>query len=106
MDKDWEDPVDNIFHEEYQYSEDSESDEDLGIEEHENSRNCECEDPGNNSEMKLGISFAQAKANYDVAGTEVKEERDCITVAGNSDLMDPDTNAILDKIVEDIKMQY
>ena len=106
MDKDWEDPVDNIFHEEYQYSEDSESDEDLGIEEHENSRNCECEDPGNNSEMKLGISFAQAKANYDVAGTEVKEERDCITVAGNSDLMDPDTDAILDKIVEDIKMQY
>ena len=45
MDKDWEDPVDNIFHEEYQYSEDSESDEDLGIEEHYYSRNCEREDP-------------------------------------------------------------
>ena len=106
MDEDWEDQVDNIFHEEYQQSEDSESDDDLGIEEHENSRNCESEDPGNNSEMKLGISFAQAKANYNVAGTEVKEERDSITVAGNSDLMDPNTDAILDKIVEDIKMQY
>ena len=106
MDEDWEDQVDNIFHEEYQQSEDSESDDDLGIEEHENSRNCESEDPGNNNEMKLGISFAQAKANYDVAGTEVKEERDSITVAGNSDLMDPNTDAILDKIVEDIKMQY
>ena len=39
------DPFGNIFHDEYQHSEDSESDEDLGIEEHYNSRNCEREDP-------------------------------------------------------------
>ena len=35
-------------------------------------------------EMNLGISEAEAMANYMAAGTEVQEEEDDITVAGNS----------------------
>ena len=64
------------------------------------------EDSGLNDELKLDISVSQAKANYEMAGTEVEEEEDRITVAGNGDLMNPEVNEILDKVVEDTKMAY
>ena len=64
------------------------------------------EDSGLNDELKLDISVSQAKANYEMAGTEVEEEEDRITVAGNEDLMNPEVNEILDKVVEDTKMAY
>ena len=64
------------------------------------------EDSGLNDELKLDISVSQAKANYEMAGLEVEEEEDRITVAGNGDLMNPEVNEILDKVVEDTKMAY
>ena len=55
---------------------------------------------------KLGISEAQAKENYNVAGSEVNEEADRITVADNANLMDAKVNDILDDIVNEIQMPY
>lgn len=57
-------------------------------------------------ELKLDISSAQAKANYDAAGTEVTEEPDKITVAKNAAIMNSEVNDILDKLVEHIQMPY
>ena len=36
------------------------------------------------------------------AGTEVEEERDRITVTGNEELISPEVDKILDKIVVDL----
>ena len=55
---------------------------------------------------KLGISEAQAKENYNVAGSEVAEEVDRITVADNANLIDAKVNDILDDIVNEIQMPY
>ena len=55
---------------------------------------------------KLGISEAQARENYNVAGSEVNEEADRITVADNANLMDAKVNDILDDIVNEIQMPY
>ena len=97
---DTEEPADSFFHENYQVEESSESDEDL-------------EDDGEQSDnevvevvVKLGISEIQSRANLDAAGTEVEEEDDRITVANNLDMMSPEVDAILDKIVKDLGMPY
>ena len=72
------------------------------------------EDFGHDSEQteeeicgdKLSISEELARANYAAAGTEVEEERDRITVAGNIHLMNSAVNDILSKIVSDIELPY
>ena len=97
---DTEEPADSFFQENYQVEASSESDEDL-------------EDDGEQSDnevvevvVKLGISEIQSRANLDAAGTEVEEEDDRITVANNLDMMSPEVDAILDKIVKDLGMPY
>ena len=57
-------------------------------------------------EDKLGISEELARKNYIAAGTEVEEEKDRITVAGNPDLMNPEVNSILDRILLDLNLPY
>ena len=44
--------------------------------------------------------------NYLTAGKEVLEEADGISVAGNSDLIDPDINETLDRIVKELSLPY
>ena len=100
----WLDLPDDIFHEEYEPEEDSESDgEPMDNEELENiSYSAEL----GNCALRLGISDDQAQANYDAAGREIEEETDRITVADNEHLMDAATNEILDEIVSEIEMPY
>ena len=100
----WLDPPDDIFHEEYEPEEDSESEEEhIDNEELENiSYSAEL----GKCELRLGISDDQAQANYDAAGKEIEEEADRITVADNDHLMDAATNEILDEIVSEIEMPY
>ena len=57
-------------------------------------------------EMNLGISEAEAMANYMAAGTEVEEEEDDITVAGNSGLISEEVEEILDSIVGELNLPY
>ena len=92
----WREPEESIFNEDYlaEGSDDSE-------EEHEE---LEVEVVEDSVDKKLGISEKQAKANLEAAGTEVDEEAERITVAANYDLMSPEVDAILDKIVEDLKL--
>ena len=61
---------------------------------------------GGNDECRLGITAVQAKANYDIAGTEVEEEKDGITIQDNADLMNYEVDNILNKVVEEIQMKY
>ena len=57
-------------------------------------------------EIKLGITEAQAKANYLAAGIEVVEEEDGISVAGNSDLINEEVEEILNRIVGELDLPY
>ena len=57
-------------------------------------------------DVMLDISKEQAMANYFAAGTEVEEEKDKITVEGNSKLIAQDVDEILDKIVEELHLPY
>ena len=57
-------------------------------------------------EVKLGITEEEADLNYLAAGTEVEEEEDGITVAGNSELINPEVEEILDEIVKDLDLPY
>ena len=59
-----------------------------------------------NDEFRLGITAVQAKANYDIAGTEVEEEKDGITIQDNADLMNYEVNNILNEVVQEIQMPY
>ena len=95
------DPSVDIFNEDYHEGEgeDSESDDDVSI----------GEDPEtieNNVEVRLGISEAQAKANYAAAGTEVDKEEERITILGNPHLMSPEIDACLERIIEELHMPY
>ena len=99
---------DNVLDEDYNEVGDSESEDELVslVElELELESNPDEVDHGN-AGLKLGISAAQAKHNYDAAGTEVDEEKDRITLAGNAHLIDEETDAILDNIVKKIEMRY
>ena len=95
----WGDPEESIFNEDYLAEEGSDDSE----EEHEE---MDLEVVEDNVDKKLGISEKQAKANLEAAGTEVDEEAERITVAANYDLMNPEVDAILDNIVEDLKIPY
>ena len=95
----WREPEESIFNEDYLAEEGSDDSE----EEHEE---MDLEVVEDNVDKKLGISVKQAKANLEAAGTEVDEEAERITVAANSDLMSPEVDAILDNIVEDLKLPY
>ena len=96
------DALDSVFHEDYQEEESSESEEDLAEGEENSDQRVEIAGVVD----KLGISAAQAEANLAAAGTVVDEEGDRITIAGNLDLMNPETDAVLDRIVKDLEMPY
>ena len=55
---------------------------------------------------KLGISEAVAQENYFMAGQEVEEEEDRITLDGNIYLITREVDEILDKIVADLNLPY
>ena len=94
------DPLDSIFEENYQIEDNSESDEgDTAVDLSDDLEKMEIPD-------KLGISEEQARFNLANAGTEVEEEADRITIAGNLDLINPETDAILDRIVDKLNMPY
>ena len=97
------DPMD-IFVETYDDAEDS-SESESG-EEVFNLEQLEISNDEEKVAYKLGISEAQARENYNVAGSEVNEEADRITVADNANLMDAKVNDILDDIVNEIQMPY
>ena len=97
------DPMD-IFVETYDDAEDS-SESESG-EEVFNLEQLEISNDEEKVASKLGISEAQARENYNVAGSEVNEEADRITVADNANLMDAKVNDILDDIVNEIQMPY
>jgi hypothetical protein len=94
----------DIFEETYDDAEDS-SESESG-EEVFNLEQLEISNDEEKVASKLGISEAQAKENYNVAGSEVNEEADRITVADNANLMDAKVNDILDDIVNEIQMPY
>ena len=58
------------------------------------------------SGARLGINESLARANYEAAGTEVDEELDRITVAGNLQLLNKDVDEILDRIVTELDLPY
>ena len=62
--------------------------------------------PGEEIGRKLCITEAQARENYLTAGTEVAEEEDRITVAAHYDLINPEVDVILEKIVVDLNLPY
>ena len=62
--------------------------------------------PGEEIGRKLCITEAQARENYLAAGTEVAEEEDSITVAAHYDLINPEVDVILEKIVVDLNLPY
>lgn len=93
----------DIFTEDYMAGGDTDTDDELEVLDHlEISERVD----GTEDEMKLDISIAQAKANFEAAGKEVDEEQDRITIADNENLMNCEVNEILNKVVEDIKMAY
>ena len=106
-----EDPsLDQVFFESYNDSDDS-SDDDMEREGHLDSGTTGEEDTtdvedGEQVELKLGITEAQASANYLEAGTEVDEEEDGINLAEHSDLIIPEIDEILDKIVLEKALPY
>ena len=55
---------------------------------------------------KLEISVRLADKNYENAGIEVDEEEENITVEKYADLIDGETDLILDEIVDKIQMRY
>ena len=65
---------------------------------------------GTEAEVKvrtsLGITEDQARMNYVAAGKEVLEETDGITVAGNADLIDPEIDSVLNRIVKELDLPY
>ena len=99
--EDFLDPAD-VFHEDFH----EDSDSDAMSDENEVMDTNAVHESIDRCEKKLAISIEQAKANYARAGTEVEEEPESITVGANTELIDPVTNAILDEIVEDIKLPY
>ena len=115
------DPVlDEVFYESYNHIS-SDSDNSDSEDDKENDRDSDvitvAEDPGSLVgmeesgdgevvEVKLGITEEEADLNYLAAGTEVEEEEDGITVAGNSELINPEVEEILDEIVRDLDLPY
>ena len=106
-----EDPsLDHVFFESYNDSDDS-SDDAMEREGHLDNETAGEEDTtdvedGEQVELKLGITEAQASANYLEAGTEVDEEEDGINLAEHSDLIIPEIDEILDKIVLEKALPY
>ena len=94
----------DIFGEQYKDGEDSDSDDELESIAMDHLEEGDVEEE--EDEMKLGITAAEARANYEAAGSEVNEEEDRITIADNTHLMNSDVNAILDKVVDEIQMPY
>ena len=58
------------------------------------------------SGVKLAISESLARGNYEAAGTEVEEECDRITVAGNFHLLNPNVDEVLANIVTELNLPY
>ena len=54
--------------------------------------------------VRLAISESLARANYEAAGTEVEEEHDRITIAGNPHLINPVVDEVLEKIVTELDL--
>ena len=94
--------LDNVFHEDYVDEEASDSDDALSQSQEFDNQNVDNEE----LDDRLSISVEQAKANLAAAGTEVEEEVDRITVAGNPSLMNTEVDAILDDIVGKLGLPY
>ena len=54
----------------------------------------------------LGISVELAIANYEAAGSEVDEEPERITVAGNKDMMNDEVDGALNQIISELDLPY
>ena len=54
--------------------------------------------------VRLAITESLARANYEAAGTEVEEENDRITIAGNPHLINPIVDEVLEKIVTELDL--
>ena len=54
----------------------------------------------------LSISEEHARANYQAAGTMVKEEADSLSVSDNEKLIDPEVDKILTHILDDLALPY
>ena len=101
--------LDEVFFESYNSgdSDDSENDDhDNEVEENMGFEEDVEESANHGSGDKLSITEAQARENYLAAGTEVAEEEDRITLAAHSDLINPEVDGILEKIVEDLNLPY
>ena len=105
--------LDEVFFESYNSDDSDESDndheqEDVLSDERANigSEDDVEESANHGSGDKLFITEAQARENYLAAGTEVAEEEDAITLTAHSDLINPEVNEILEKIVKDLNLPY
>ena len=103
--------LDSIFYEDYNdESDDSANDslnsEDIAGDESKNTDTEAATELDDQLKTKLSISEDHARMNYLTAGKEVLEEADGISVAGNSDLIDPDINETLDRIVKELSLPY
>ena len=103
--------LDSIFYEDYNdESDDSANDslnsEDVAGDESKNTDTEAATELDDQLKTKLSISEDHARMNYLTAGKEVLEEADGISVAGNSDHIDPDINETLDRIVKELSLPY
>ena len=103
--------LDTIFYEDYNDESDDSANDSLNSEDvaGDESKNTDTEaalELDDQLKTKLSISKDHARMNYLTAGKEVLEETDGISVAGNSDLIDPDINETLDRIVKELSLPY
>ena len=90
--------TEDVFFEEYDEGNCSSSEEETFVEESATLPEQE--------EVKLGISSALAKANYNAAGFEVEEDPEQITVAKYSELINAKVDSLLDDVVNECQMEY
>ena len=103
--------LDSIFYEDFNNESDDSANDSLNSEDvaGDESKNTDTEaatELDDQLKTKLSISEDHARMNYLTAGKEVLEEADGISVAGNSDHIDPDINETLDRIVKELSLPY
>ena len=98
-------PTFDVFTEDYDNESTDDSDED-DIQESFGGELLEDDPEVEQSGVKLAISESLARANYKAAGTEVREEHNRISVAGNLHIINSEVDEVLDRIVSELNLPY